>query len=72
MYITLNQIRRQFGNNVKANIIPGIITKIYHHTTGQFIQVMCVELNKKTPKGMRQKKLRIVDAGVNKTNKREK
>ena len=63
MHITKRQLKRQLGP-VKANMIPGIKTKITNHATQQKITVVCVELNKRTPGGNKRRAFKIINAST--------
>ena len=63
MHITKRQLKKQLGP-VKANMIPGIKTKITNHATQQKITVVCVELNKRTAGGNRRRVFKIVNAAA--------
>jgi hypothetical protein len=63
MHITKRQLKKQIGP-VKANMIPGIKTKITNHTTQQKITVVCVELNQRTPGGNKRRVYKIVSAAA--------
>ena len=63
MHITTRQLKRQIGP-VKANMIPGVKTKITNHATQQQLTVLCVELNKRTPAGNKRRVFKIVSAAA--------
>ncbi len=63
MHITKRQLKKQLGP-VKANMIPGIKTKITNHATQQKITVVCVELNQRTAGGNRRRVFKIVNAAA--------
>ncbi len=63
MHITKRQLKRQLGP-VKANMIPGIKTKITNHATQQKITVVCVELNKRTAGGNKRRAFKIINAST--------
>ena len=63
MHITTRQLKKQLGP-VKANMIPGVKTKITNHATQQQLTVLCVELNKRTPAGNKRRVFKIVSAAA--------
>ena len=63
MHITKRQLKKQLGP-VKANMIPGIKTKITNHATQQKITVLCVELNKRTAGGNKRRAFKIISAAA--------